>query len=158
MRAIGLRRFVLAAALAAGCAAFAAPSSAEAQIDFGVRAGAYLEDNDPFVGLELLTRLGSTEWFFNPNLEFVFADDRDRISGNFDFHYDFRTTGDYYLWGGAGAAIINRERPNGDDETEGGANLLAGIGWRLSDLTPYAQLKIVLADDSEVVAGVGLRF
>ena len=111
----------------------AAPGApAAAQVDFGVRAGAYLEDADPFVGLELLTRMGSTEWFFNPNVEFIFADERDGISGNFDFHYDFVTTGDYYVWAGGGLAIINTEGPGGqDDETDAGANLLGGIGWRL---------------------------
>ena len=137
----------------------AAGAPAAAQVDFGVRAGAYLEDADPFVGLELLTRMGSTEWFFNPNVEFIFADERDGISGNFDFHYDFVTTGDYYVWAGGGLAIINTEGPGGqDDETDAGANLLGGIGWRLRGVTPYAQLKVVLSDDSEVVAGVGVRF
>ena len=44
------------------------------EVDFGVRVGAYVEEPDPFVGLELLTELGSSGWFFNPNLEFVFAE------------------------------------------------------------------------------------
>jgi hypothetical protein len=132
---------------------------AAAQVDFGVRAGAYLEDADPFVGLELLTRMGSSEWFFNPNLEFVFADERDRISANFDFHYDFRKGEDYYLWAGAGPAVINTEGVGGrDDETDAGLNLLGGVGWRVEGMTPYAQLKVVLSDDSELVAAVGIRF
>jgi hypothetical protein len=136
-----------------------APAPASAQTDFGVRGGAYLEDADPFVGLEVLTRMGSSDWFFNPNVEFVFADERDRITGNFDFHYDFRVTSDYYLWAGGGAAILYTDGDGGrDDETDAGLNLLGGIGWRLSGMTPYAQLKVILSDDSEVVAAVGVRF
>jgi hypothetical protein len=136
-----------------------APAPASAQTDFGVRGGAYLEDADPFVGLEVLTRMGSSDWFFNPNVEFVFADERDRISGNFDFHYDFRVTSDYYLWAGGGAAILYTDSDGGrDSETDAGLNLLGGIGWRLSGMTPYAQLKVVVSDDSEVVAAVGVRF
>jgi len=134
----------------------AAPAAAE--IDFGVRVGAYLEAPDPFVGLELLTSLGSSGWYFNPNVEFVFADENDKISGNFDFHYDFSTSGDYYLWAGGGPAIISTDTPSGGDETEAGVNLLGGVGWKRPTMTPYAQLKIVLSDDSEVVAGVGVRF
>ncbi|HEX9800930.1 MAG TPA: hypothetical protein VGC00_12250, partial [Thermoanaerobaculia bacterium] len=71
-----IRRYAGRASVVAALLALVAVPAA-AQVDFGVRAGAYLEDADPFVGLELLTRMGSSEWFFNPNLEFVFADERD---------------------------------------------------------------------------------
>lgn len=141
-------------------AALASPTPARAaDLDFGVRAGAYLEDSDPFVGLELLMPIGKSDWYFNPNVEFVFADARDRVALNADAHYDFRQERDFYLWGGGGLAAIHVDGDGGrDSETDLGANLLAGIGWRLSGMTPYAQLKIVLADDSQVVAGVGIRF
>lgn len=156
LRSIPARSFVGFALVA--LALFAAAPAA-AQVDFGVRVGGYLEDRDPFVGIELLTRMGASEWFFNPNVEFVFAEERDRISANFDFHYDFRTGQEYYLWAGAGVAVINTEGFRGaDDETDAGLNLLGGIGWRVDGMTPYAQLKVVLSDDSEVVAAVGIRF
>jgi len=136
----------------------AAPASA-AEIDFGARAGGYLEDSDPFLGLELLMPLGSSDWYFNPNVEFVFADERDRVILNLDAHYDFRRTGDYYLWAGGGLAGIHRDATRGrDSENDLGLNLLGGIGWRLEGMTPYAQVKVVLADDSELVAAVGIRF
>jgi hypothetical protein len=154
----GLRSFAAPAVALAACLAFVAAPAA-AQVDFGVRAGGYLEDNDPFVGLELLTRMGTSDWYFNPNVEFVFADERDKIAANLDFHYDFRTGQEYYLWAGAGAAVINTEGFRGrDDETDAGLNLLGGIGWKVEGMTPYAQLKVVLSDDSELVAAVGIRF
>lgn len=133
----------------------AAPAAAE--IDFGVRAGAYAEEPDPFVGLELLASLGGSGWFFNPNVEFVFADENDLVSANLDFHYDFPNSAGQYLWAGAGAAVIDRDTPRGG-ETDLGLNLLGGIGWRWQGATPYAQIKVVLADDAELVAGVGIRF
>lgn len=150
----------LGAALVCATLALALPPAAQAAgIDFGVRAGAYLEDSDPFVGLELLTRLGQSDWYFNPNVEFVFADQRDRVALNADFHYDFRQERDFYLWAGGGLGAIRTDGDRvRDAETDLGANLIGGIGWRLSGTTPYAQLKIVLADDAEVVAGVGIRF
>ena len=85
----------------------AAPAAAE--IDFGVRAGAYLEDSDPMVGFELLMPLPANDWFFNPNVEAIFSDPQDRYSLNLDVHYDFRQTADYYLWGGGGVAAIRTD-------------------------------------------------
>ncbi|KAB2963828.1 MAG: hypothetical protein F9K16_05795 [Thermoanaerobaculia bacterium] len=148
--------FVLgAAALVVGLAA--APVAAD--VDFGVRAGAYLEDSDPMVGVELLMPMPARDWFFNPNIEMIFADPQDRQSLNFDFHYDFRQTAEYYLWAGAGGAAIHTDSwRNRDDEWNAGLNLLGGIGLRLQGMTPYAQLKVVLSDESEVAAAVGIRF
>ena len=153
------RSTLCAAAVWAALAICAPPAVPAADLDFGARAGAYLDEADPMVGLELLTRLGSSDWFFNPNVEFVFADSRDRFSLNADFHYDFFEQRQYYVWAGAGLAGIWTESAGPQDsETDLGANLLGGIGWKLSGMTPYAQLKIVLADDSEVAAAVGIRF
>jgi hypothetical protein len=134
-----------------------ASRASAAEFDFGVRAGLSVEEPDPFVGLELLTPIGGHGWFFNPNVEFVFADPDDRVSVNFDVHYDFGASARYYLWAGGGPAILLSDSDAGDD-TDAGLNLLGGIGWKQPQMTPYAQLKIVIADDSEVLAGVGVRF
>jgi hypothetical protein len=156
----GWVRVVTTAGLAIGFLATLGAVPARAQgVDFGVRAGGYLDHQDPFVGLEVLSRLGSSDWYANPNVEFIFADTRDRVSLNFDFHYDFLVTKDYYLWAGGGPAVIHIDSDRGHSaETNGGVNLLGGIGWRLQGFTPYAQLKIVLSNDSSVAAGVGIRF
>ena len=152
------RAAVLVAAAASSLALLAA-SPAAAEIDFGVRAGAYLEDSDPMVGFELLMPLPANDWFFNPNVEAIFSDPQDRYSLNLDVHYDFRQTADYYLWGGGGVAAIRTDAGrNRDGEWDAGVNLLGGIGWRLQGMVPYAQLKVVFSDDSEVSAAVGLRF
>lgn len=151
------RATVLVAAVASSLTLVAAPAAAD--VDFGVRAGAYLEDSDPMVGFELLMPMPARDWFFNPNVEAIFSDPQDRYSLNFDFHYDFRQTADYYLWGGAGAAVIRTDAGRRrDGEWDGGLNLLGGIGWRVEGMVPYAQLKVVLSDDAEVSAAVGLRF
>jgi len=130
---------------------------AVAEMNFGVRAGAYLEDSDPFVGLELLVDLGRTRWSFDPNVEFVFANERDRIAANLDFVYQFMAVRDLDVWAGGGPAVINVDTPRGDD-TDLGFDLVGGVGWHWEGISPYAQLKVVLADDSELVAAVGIRF
>ncbi len=146
--------------LGAACllsAALAAPAAAD--VDFGVRAGVYLDDSDPMVGLELLMPLPARDWFFNPNIEAIFSDPQDRYALNLDVHYDFRQTAEYYLWAGAGAAAIHTDAGrNRDGEWDAGLNLLGGVGMRMQGMTPYAQLKVVLSDDSEVSAAVGIRF
>ena len=49
-------------------------------------------------------------------------------------------------------------RPGDHNTTDAGMNVLLGLGARKGDVRPYGQLKAVLAGDSEVVLGVGVRF
>jgi hypothetical protein len=162
MRFRSLQARLLASAIAVGAAAFiAAPASAE--VDVGVRGGVYIDAGDPFLGADLLMRISDTRWFFNPNIEYVFADHGDLATINLDAHYDLDTDNDdLYVWLGGGPAIIflDRDRPghDDDDETDLGLNLLAGVGWQLEAFVPYLQAKAIIADDSEVVLAVGVRF
>jgi hypothetical protein len=163
------QRFAFAvAALVVLVVGFAGPARAE--VGFGLRGSAWLEDTDPGVGVELVVPLGAKNWYFNPNVEGVFSDANDRLIGNLDFHYDFFQTKDLTVWAGAGLAVIHNQDPRGDQDdnqvrdvdkpvvVEVGGNFLAGIGWKLDQILPYAQLKAVVADDSELVASVGVRF
>jgi hypothetical protein len=137
----------------------AEPASAE--WDFGLRGGYYTDAEELFLGLEALTPIGDTSWWFNPNVEFVFVDPGDLWTLNLDFHYDFDTDDrDTYLWAGGGPAVVFRDRggPSDDDETDAGLNLLAGVGWQLEAIVPYLQGKILLSDDSEAAIVLGVRF
>lgn len=144
--------------------AFWIASPALAQWDFGIRGGIYTDDTDPFVGVELLTRVGDTSWFFNPNFEAVFVDNGDLYTLNGDFHYDFEPRGSVDVWAGGGPALILRDldRPgfrDDDNETDLGLNLLAGIGFNPSaGVRPYVQGKLILSDDNQASVGVGVRF
>jgi len=135
-----------------------APRPARA-LELGVRAGVVVDDSDPFFGLELLTPVGNTGWSFDPNVEFVDRGDGDRVSANLDFHLGLLRDQDISLWAGAGAAAIRTDAARGRrSRTDAGLNLLVGADWKLSGVTPYAQVKLVIADDSSLVAGVGIRF
>jgi hypothetical protein len=143
--------------------AFAGPATAQSVWDFGIRGGVYTDDSDPFVGVELLTRMGATEWFFNPNVEVVFPDRGDLITLNADFHYDLPVDAPVYVWVGGGPAIIFRDSDRGpgddDDETDIGLNLLAGVGFLKGQaVRPYVQGKVVISDESEAVLAFGVRF
>lgn len=155
-----MRRFRHAVPLLLGAALFGAVPASSTTL-FGVRAGEYTEVGDPFLGLELNTSLQYNIWF-NPNVEYVFRDEGDLATLNFDFHYDFPVKRPLLVWAGGGPALIYRkdELPRGrsESETDFGLNLLGGVGWTVGRLVPYAQAKAILSDDNEFVIAFGLRF
>src|SRR6266571_4699255 len=100
----------------------------QAKTDFGVRGGAYAENDKPFLGAEALFTVGTGQ--------------------------------PYTVWAGAGPTLIFRDRntPSQSDTTDTGVNLVLGVGGRKGDVRPYGQMKVVLANDTEAVVGVGVRF
>lgn len=124
--------------------------------DFGVRTGLYIDTGDPFIGFEALTPI-TGNWFFNPNVEWVFAEGGDLATLNADVHYDLNLRTRNFVWVGAGLAGIYDNF--GDSEFDIGANILAGIGMRYGTWIPYAQAKVLVSDaNDEIVGAVGVRF
>lgn len=159
---ISRKRLSLAAAALAAVAAVLAPAPAEAQIDLDLRAGLYTDVEEAFIGAGILTGV-TGNWYFNPNVEYVFVDPGSLWTLNGDFHYDFARRGNWSFWGGAGPALIfrdfdDRRRRDDDSETDFGANLLAGFGMVRGTVRPYGQFKVILSDDTEAVLALGLRF
>jgi hypothetical protein len=99
--------------------------------------------------------------FLNPNVELVFADHANKATFNFDVHYDFARRSRAFFWLGTGLAVIYGD-PDGssDSETDAGANILFGVGFREQGRRwiPYIQAKVLAADDSDFVLGFGVRF
>ena len=155
-----MKRKMAVLVFAAAAVAVLAPAPAQAQVDFGVRGGFYSDSEAGFVGLELLFGL-NRDWFLNPNFEYVFVDDGDLSTVNLDVHYDLPTrNAPYYLWLGGGPALVLRDDElSGEDDTELGLNLLAGLGFGKGEaIRPYVQGKILVSDETEAVLGVGVRF
>ena len=159
-----LRQSVVRSLLVVGACTLALALSstpAHAKTDFGVRAGAYADQDDPFLGAEALFNVGTQkQWFGNPNVEHAFDDNGDTTTASFDFHYDFPSGQRYTIWAGGGPTVIFRDRnqPGNDDSTNGGVNVLVGVGSKTGDVRPYGQMKVIVADDTEAVLGVGVRF
>jgi hypothetical protein len=139
--------------------ALAAPTRVSADnLMFGVRGGYYFEVDEPFLGAELLVGLGDRV-YFNPNFEYVFTDNRDYMTFNFDFHYDFRTDSRAFVWAGAGLGLVYINPENRQEsDTEAAANLLLGVGLGGGGVIPYLQGKLILKDNTEFALAVGLRF
>ena len=136
----------------------AAGASPAAGADVGVRGGYYFDVDEPFAGIELLTRVNHRV-YFNPNLEYVFTDGFDYLTLNGDFHYDFPVYGRQFVWAGAGLGLV-RVDPDGpgDSDMDAALNLLAGLGFRAGGVIPYFQGKIIVKDNSEFVFAFGIRF
>ena len=60
----------------------------------------------------------------------------------------------------AGTAVVFFDPPGRrrGSETDFGANVLAGVGWKGLPFVPYLQGKVLLSDETEVVAAAGIRF
>jgi hypothetical protein len=143
---------------------FLIPAMAGAEVDFGVRGGFYNDADAGFIGADLLWDV-TRQWYFNPNVEYVFVDNGDLATLNVDFHYDFPSRSPFYVWAGGGPAVLFRgtdapcRRCEDDSETDLGLNLLGGVGFGKGQaLRPYIQGKLILSDETEAVLAVGIRF
>jgi hypothetical protein len=138
-------------------------SGSSEALDFspGFRVGAYFDAESAFVGGEVV--MGFMEdWSLVPNVEYVFVDNADMVTFNFDFQYNIRTSYPVQMWAGAGPAIIyfDPDRPDGFDDTDFGVNLFFGVGFPLHEarFMPYVQPKLILSDDTEFSLAFGIRF
>jgi len=144
--------------VALGAFTHARSDTTTATTTFGVRTGVYTEESAGFLGGEVVTPIASS-WYFNPNLAVAMATDRDVVTVNGDFHYDFFQDRPYWVWAGGGPALIHREVSSGADDTDFGVNFLGGIAWKTaSKVSPYLQAKVTVSNDDEGVLAFGLRF
>ena len=142
-------------------AVWCAPAVSAADVDFGVRGGVDADEEQPFVGGEVLFGMDSNQqWFGNPNVEHVFLDDGGLTSYSFDFHYDFPRGQSYSWWAGAGPTLLHRDSDvsSQSDSNDAGVNLLVGVGATQGKVRPYGQFKVVVSDDTAAIAGLGIRF
>ena len=136
----------------------AAPASADGA-NLGVRIGYYLEAEKPFLGVEYLAKISDNVWF-TPNVEYVLVENARYFTINADAHYDFYSSGNNFLYVGAGLGLLafDPEGP-GDGDNELGLNVFGGLATKAGDVIPYLQVKALVAEgDPEVVIGAGIRF
>ena len=151
---------ILALATLAAAAAFLRPASSKAD-DVGFRMGYYFDAEAFSLGMGLLHSLDSAgEWYFNPNAEVAMGDERNMGMLNADFHYDFDTQSDTAVWVGAGPALLinDPERDGADTDVDPALNMFVGVGAKTGNYRPFAQLKGIMSDNSDVGLSVGIRF
>lgn len=150
--------FIVGMALFIALTAFVASAGAKPGTLVGLRIGYYTDAEKVFLGGELLTPVARSI-YFNPNVEYVLADNFTYMTFNGDFHYDFPSRHPSFVWVGAGlaASYVNPDGP-ADGSTDVGLNLLAGVGLSHGPTIPYFQGKVILSDNTEFVIGFGVRF
>jgi len=159
MRAKKWTRLAITAAVITTAVIALNASPGRAGTDADLRAGVYTDESAFALGGGVLTNLsGTSNWFFNPNLEAAFADHSNMVTLNADFHYDFPTTGPMSFYMGAGPAILMRHPDGGDTHTDAGLNLIGGVAGLQGQVRPFAQVKGVVADNSELALMGGIRF
>ena len=132
------------------------PLSPVAAGDISVRAGAYTDAEAAFVGIEYRTAV-SGRLHAAPNFEIAFPSNGSLFSFNGDLHYVFPSKGRLVGWAGGGLGLYIRDHEGEGQDTQVGANFIGGLGLH-GGLEPYLQLKIVVAGNTEVVLGFGIRF
>ncbi len=150
-------RWASTAVVLAAAAFLAGP--ARAATAFGVRSGVYTDADAGFVGAEAVTPVGHS-WYFNPNFEYAFVERGDLFTVNGDFHVDVVREQPYYVWLGAGPALLVRENAafESGHHSDLGVNLIAGVGFREPKIEPYLQAKATMSDDNQFVLAFGVRF
>lgn len=143
---------LLAALLLAACPA----RSDAAQV--GVRGGYYADAGKPFLGAEVVFRIGERVQI-GPGVEVLDIQGGHYVNASVDVLYalDCACNPASLVWAGAGLALVSREDESGS-AVNPGLDLLLGFGVRAGRVVPYAQIKAILKDRPEVVFGIGLRF
>jgi hypothetical protein len=104
----------------------ACPREARGQVRAGVRAGVSADPNQFYVGGHVETAPLIKHLSFRPNVEVGMGDDLTVLAINIEFVYEFpikRQPWRVYVGGGPAAVVVW----NGDGESGGGFNLLAGF-------------------------------
>jgi hypothetical protein len=127
----------------------------QAQVKLDLRGGYYQEAEDFFLGAGLNFNL----LFFTavPNFEYVFVSGGDFYTINLDGYVTVLPLVAGSGWLGGGFVLSSAKPSGGESDVSGGVNLLAGFGLDKIPLKPYAQLKYIIADNSQFVIGVGVR-
>jgi hypothetical protein len=150
--------FVLFSVAMLAVAAMAlSPTSSSAGTDVDLRAGYYSDMSAVSLGGGFLSSMGSS-WFFNPNLEIAFGDLGTMTALSGDFHYDFTPSGNMSPYLGLGPTLLFANPDRGSSKTDVGLNVLGGVSGLYGAVRPFAQIKGVLADNSEVALMGGIRF
>ena len=128
-----------------------------ARTDGEIRGGYYADAEEGFAGGGFLVDMGDA-WYFNPNLEWVFVENRDYFTINADVHKDLNRGSGAAIWLGGGAGIIVTDSDFQDRNTDLGLNLLGGIGASQGSVRPFSQFKMTISDTNEASLAFGLRF
>jgi hypothetical protein len=132
---------------------FAAPTAA--QVTFGIRAGASVNDPDQFYfGGHVETPPLADNIFFRPNVEIGVGDDVTTLTFNVELAYKFPTSGPWRPYVLAGPALVVYDV---DEHTDTQAGFNIGFGLEHSGGL-FGEIKVGTIDSPDFKVGFGFRF
>lgn len=136
-------------------------SPAQAQVSFGLRAGASADPDQFYFGVHADTPQIADRLSFRPNVELGLGNDVTLVAVNLELVYrlPIQNSSQWVLLAGAGPAAnfysYSGMLDRSDNELGGGLNLLVGIEHRNGF---FGEVKVGLIDSPGVKFGVGFSF
>jgi len=119
--------------------------------------GWYTDPKEFLVGGGARVGLGSIT--FNPNAEYIFAENGTKYTLNLDGTMSVMPLGVASVYVGAGATWFTVDPDNGKSSTDTGLNVLGGAGLNAIPLKPYGQIKWAFINgDQPFSFSFGVRF
>ena len=149
-----MRHKSLFAALVLVCLGFA--SNANAQWQYGLRAGVSADPDQFVIGGHLETKPLISKLTFRPNLEAGFGDNSTLVALNFEFAYRIDINQKpWWVYVGGGPAAVWHHHDGGDTDFGGGFNFLVGVQHRKG---LFAEIKVGAIDSPDFKFMVGWAF
>jgi len=153
---VALPHFI-AATIVSGALILASVPAMAAPIGWAAFGGWYTDPKEFLVGGGARLAFGSIT--FNPNAEYIFADNGSKYTLNLDGTMSVMPLGVASVYAGAGLTWFTVDPDNGKSTTDTGLNLLGGAGLNALPLKPYGQIKWAFINgDSPFSFSFGVRF
>jgi hypothetical protein len=148
---------ILAGVILCGALALAAVPAGAAPIGWNAFGGWYTDPSEFLAGAG--ARIGFGSITFNPNAEYIFAENAKKYTLNLDGTISIMPLGVGSLYAGGGLSWLTLDPDNGDSNTDTGFNVLAGFGLNAVAFKPYGQVKMLfINDDTPFSFMFGVRF
>jgi len=129
---------------------------AEAQIQYGVRAGVSADPTQFVFGGHLETRPLLKNFTFRPNLEIGLGSDQTVVAVNFEFVYSIPIESKpLRVYFGGGPALVVTDHWDGDADVGGGFNLLIGLQHSKG---LFGEIKVGMIDSPDFKFTIGYAF
>ncbi len=151
-----LPRFI-AMGIVGGALVLAAAPAFAGPVGWDAFGGWYTNPSEFLVGGG--ARIGFGTITFNPNAEYIFAENATKYTLNLDGTMSVMPLGVASVYAGAGVTWRTVDPDNGKSSTDTGLNILGGAGLNAIPLKPYGQIKWAFVNgDTPFSFSFGVRF
>jgi hypothetical protein len=148
---------IIAQVILGGALVIASVPAFASPIGWNAFGGWYTDPSQFLVGAG--ARIGFGTVTFNPNAEYIFAENATDYTLNLDGTISIMPLGVGSVYAGGGLGFFTEDPDNGESNTDTGVNVLAGFGLNAVPFKPYGQIKwMFLPHDTPFSFSFGVRF